>query len=133
MSVTYRAIDTRDYEDVRRLFVAVGWKERGEDAERFERMIRGSTRTIAAYEGGRIIGFARALFDDASNGYISTVVVAPDCQGRGIGRELVTRLMACRTPAHITWMLRAAPSARGFWMKMGFTPSERAMEIARSE
>ncbi|MBM3819305.1 MAG: GNAT family N-acetyltransferase [Acidimicrobiia bacterium] len=96
MSVTYRAIETRDYEDVRRLFVAVGWKERGEDAERFERMIRGSTRTIAAYESGRVIGFARALFDDASNGHISTVVVAPDCQGRGIGRGLVTRLARFR-------------------------------------
>lgn len=133
MSVTYRATETRDYDDVRRLFVAVGWKERGEDAERFERMIRGSTRTIAAYDGARVVGFARALFDDASNGYISTVVVAQDRQGRGIGRELITRLMACRTPSQITWMLRAAPTARGFWTKMGFTPSERAMEIARTE
>jgi GNAT superfamily N-acetyltransferase len=133
MSVTYRAIETRDYDDVRRLFLAVGWKERGEDAERFERMIRGSTRTIAAYEDGRVVGFARALFDDASNGYISTVVVAQDRQGRGIGRELITRLMACRTPTQITWMLRAAPAARGFWTKMGFTPSTRAMEIARTE
>jgi GNAT superfamily N-acetyltransferase len=132
MSVTYRAIETRDYGDVRRLFLAVGWKERGEDAERFERMIRGSTRTIAAYDGDRVVGFARALFDDASNGYISTVVVAPDRQGCGIGRELITRLMACETPSHITWMLRAAPTARGFWTKMGFTPSERAMEIVRT-
>ena len=133
MSITYRSIDTRDYDDVRRLFVAVGWTGRGENAERFERMIRGSTRTIAAYENGRVVGFARALFDDASNGYISTVVGAPDRQGRGIGRELVTRLMECRTPEHITWMLRAAPGAREFWKKMGFRESERAMEIARTE
>ncbi len=66
-------------------------------------------------------------------GYISTVVVAPDRQGRGIGRELVKRLMECEKPAQITWVLRTQPGSQGFWQKMGFRKSESAMEIVRTE
>ena len=48
------------------------------DPDRFGRMLRGANRAIVAIEDTRVVGFARALFDGASNGYISTVAVAAD-------------------------------------------------------
>jgi N-acetylglutamate synthase-like GNAT family acetyltransferase len=94
-------------------------------------MIRGANRTVVAIEDERVVGFARALFDGASNGYISTVAVAADRQGGGVGRELVQRLMDVEQAANITWVLRAGRGSTGFWEKMGFRKSETAMEIAR--
>jgi GNAT superfamily N-acetyltransferase len=96
-------------------------------------MISGANRTVVAVEQERIVGFARALFDGASNGYISTVAVAGDRHGQGIGRELVKRLMDVDRPANITWVLRAGRGSTGFWEKMGFKKSETAMEIVRRE
>jgi ribosomal protein S18 acetylase RimI-like enzyme len=131
MAVTFRAITRGDYEQVRQLFIDTGWEQRVADQGRFERMVAGASRTVVAVEDTRVVGFARALFDGASNGYISTVAVAPDRRGRGIGRQMVQRLMEVDNPGQITWVLRAGRGAEPFWQKMGFKKSETAMEIVR--
>jgi len=133
MEVTFRSARVDDYEKVRQLVIATGWGKRVQDPDRFRRMMENADRAVVAIEGEHVVGFARALFDDASNGYISMVAVAADFQGKGIGRELVKRLMDVDAPQQITWVLRAGRGATGFWEKMGFRKSEVAMEIVRTE
>ena len=133
MALIFRSLALDDYEQVRQLVIQTGWAKRVHDRDRFRRMMDGANRTVVAVDDERIVGFARALFDNASNGYISMVAVAADCQGRGIGRELVKRLMDVQAPHQITWVLRSARGSTGFWEKMGFRKSEVAMEIVRSE
>ena len=131
METTFRPVQLEDYELVRQLLVDTGWHSRVANEERFKRMLDGANRTIVALEEMRVVGFARALFDGASNGYISTVAVAVDRQGRGIGREMVKRLMDVPDPDKITWVLRACRGSIPFWENMGFKKSETAMEIVR--
>lgn len=131
MKRVFRPVEHEDYDQIRQLLVDTGWQHRVQDPDRFDRMIRGANRTVVALEDGRVIGFARALFDGASNGYISTVAVAADRQGLGVGRELVKQLMDVDQPGNITWVLRAGRGSTGFWEKMGFRKSEPAMEIVR--
>ncbi len=131
MQSIFRPAEPQDHDQIRQLMVDTGWQQRVQDPDRFDRMLRGAKRTIVAIEGTRVVGFARALFDGASNGYISTVAVAADRQGQGVGRELVKRLMDVDQPANITWVLRAGRGSTGFWEKMGFRASETAMEIVR--
>ena len=133
MEVTFRSAGIDDYEKVRQLVIATGWGKRVQNPDRFRRMMENADRTVVATEGENVVGFARALFDNASNGYISMVAVAPDFQGKGIGRGLVKRLMDVDAPQQITWVLRADRQAAGFWEKMGFRKSEVAMEIVRIE
>jgi len=133
MELTFRSIGIGDYEQVRQLVIETGWEKRVQNADRFRRMMEGADRTVVALDGERMVGFARALFDDASNGYISMVAVARDRQGQGIGRELVKRLMDVKAPKQITWVLRSARESTGFWEKMGFRKSDVAMEIVRTE
>ncbi|HEX7797767.1 MAG TPA: GNAT family N-acetyltransferase [Vicinamibacterales bacterium] len=131
MEITFRPIEPQDHRQVRQLLIDTGWEQRVSGPDRFERMIRGANRTIVALENSRVVGFARALFDNASNGYISTVAVAADRRGRGIGRILVQKLMAVDDPEKITWVLRAGRGSVPFWEKMGFSKSDTAMEIVR--
>ena len=133
METIFRPIEPDDYSKVRQLLIDAGWQKRVDDPERFERMILGATRTMVALEGDRVVGFARALFDGASNGYVSTVAVANDRQRQGIGEEMVKRLMNVEEGEKITWVLRAGRGSEGFWEKMGFKKSETAMEIVRRE
>lgn len=130
MSATeFRPARAEDYEAIRSFLNEVGWGKRVGDASRFRKILEGADRTVVAFEAERVVGFARALCDGASNGYISMVAVAEDARGRGIGRELVRRIMG--DDASITWVLRAGRGSRGFWEKMGFNVSEVAMERVR--
>ena len=133
MELTFRSASIGDYAEIRQLMIDTGWGKRVQDPERFGRMMEGADRTVVALDGDRVVGFARALFDDASNGYISMVAVATAWRGEGIGRELVKRLMDVKAPSQITWVLRSARDSTGFWEKMGFRKSDVAMEIVRTE
>jgi predicted N-acetyltransferase YhbS len=92
-------------------------------------MLQNTNRMVLAVDGARVVGFARALCDEVSNGYVSMVAVAPDMRGRGIGRERVRQLI--KDDTGITWILRAGQGSDKFWAKMGFECSAIAMERVR--
>jgi GNAT superfamily N-acetyltransferase len=130
--VEYRSILPAEHEAVRMFLASVGWESRVRDARNFALMMKNADRTVVAWEGEKVIGFGRALCDDSSNGYLSMVVVAPDRRHQGIGSEIVNRLT--QTGGNrITWVLRAGHNSRPFWEKIGFVPSEIAMERVREE
>jgi N-acetylglutamate synthase-like GNAT family acetyltransferase len=128
--VEFRSATSIDHDSIRDFLTENGWGRRVKDPDRFRRMMENATRIVLAVENGDVVGFARALCDDASNGYIGTVAVSQRMRGRGIGRELVERLMG--DDPNITWVLRAGRAdSVGFWEKMGFRPSDVAMERER--
>lgn len=94
------------------LLQSQGWAHRVHDAPALLQLIEASQRVVVAQadhphgQADPIIGFARAISDGRSNGYISMVVVAPARQG--IGRQLVQALMV--GGPGISWMLRASRS-----------------------
>jgi GNAT superfamily N-acetyltransferase len=126
-----RAVKPEDYEAVRRFLAEAGWKRRVSEPERFRRMMEKTDRAVVACVDSRVVGFARALCDGASNGYISMVAVAADWRGQGIGRKLVEYLIG--DDPGITWVLRAGRGSEAFWEKMGFRASEVAMERIRKK
>lgn len=127
----YRPIEIEESEQVRQFLQRLGWGVRVADPARFRTLIQNSDRTMSAWEEGELLGFARALCDEVSNGYISLVAVDPRCHGRGIGRELIQRLMG--DDPRITWVLRAGRDSHEFWAKLGFRVSAIAMERLRSQ
>jgi ribosomal protein S18 acetylase RimI-like enzyme len=128
--IVYRPIEISDYEAVQTFLAQSGFAARVSDAERFRAMIEGADRRVVALDGGRVVGFARALCDGASNGYISMVAVAEDQRRQGIGRGLVEHLTQGDS-GDITWVLRAGHGSRGFWERLGFAASDVAMERVR--
>lgn len=126
-----RAITPEDYEAVRQFLVEVGWRQRVGSSERFCIMMQNSDLTAVAWDASRVVGFARALCDGVSNGYISMVAVAAERRGEGIGRQLVDFLMG--DDPGITWVLRAGRGSEEFWSRVGFKRSEVAMERVRSQ
>lgn len=126
----YRSIVADDFETVRLFLSEAGWQHRVADPEKFRKMMENTSRAVVAVEDSCIVGFARALCDEVSNGYISMVAVAADRRGQGIGRELVRQIV--KEDVGITWILRAGRGSERFWEKMGFRVSEVAMERVRA-
>lgn len=125
----FRAVTPADYEAVRELLACHGWGRRVADPEAFTKMMKHTDRAVVAMSGSGIIGFARALCDEVSNGYISMVVVAEEHRGQGLGRKLVAQLMG--DDPSITWVLRADRDSQRFWESLGFQNSSIAMERLR--
>jgi GNAT superfamily N-acetyltransferase len=94
VTITYRDDHDIDLDQLTVLFNAVGWERRTADRERLAQLVRGSMFVVSAWEGDRLVGFARAISDGAANAYISTVAVLPEYQKRGIGRAIIQRLLA---------------------------------------
>lgn len=126
----FRPAQPEDYEAIRQFLSEAGWQERVSDSRRFQKMLAHTSRTVVAWDEGLVVGFARAVCDEVSNGYISMVAVSSARRGQGIGRQLIERLLS--DDQRITWVLRAGHGSPGFWEKMGFKPSQVAMERVRA-
>ncbi|MBB6576101.1 ribosomal protein S18 acetylase RimI-like enzyme [Comamonas odontotermitis] len=130
--VQIRSFAATDLEGAFELLTAHGWAHRIPNRPFLERLITASQRVAVATSQGQVIGFARAITDGLSNGYLSMVVVAPQWRGRGIGKSLVDEIV--KDDDSITWVLRASRAqAPAFFAKLGFVPSNDAMERARRE
>ncbi len=129
MACTIRPIRPDEIEAVRRLLVAGGWDGPRVEPARFERLVANARQAVVAVDGDRVVGFARALGDGLSNGYLSMLVVEAASRGRGIGRALVEHVMG--DDPDMTWVLRARGDVQGFYEKLGFRPSTVAMERVR--
>lgn len=122
-----RPIRPDELEAARLLLHANNWGRRVADPRTFAELVERSQIAIVAVQGGRVIGFLRALTDNVFNGYISMVVVEAEYRGQGVGSALVKAAMGERP--EMTWVLRAGrDGVSGFYQKLGFHTSEVAME-----
>jgi ribosomal protein S18 acetylase RimI-like enzyme len=87
--------------------------------------IAGARWVVHAYDGARLVGFSRALSDGVSSAYLSSVMVDPGYRRRGIGREMMSRLVAGRDD--IKFVLHARAGAAEFYAAVGFAPATDMM------
>jgi ribosomal protein S18 acetylase RimI-like enzyme len=114
-----------DPAELRALFGAVGLYRRASDSPALtEGMLAGSTETISAWDGDELVGFGRIISDEATNGYISTMAVAPAWQDRGVGSRLLAALVEGRQGLKLT--LDARHGTERFYERAGF---QRATQV----
>ena len=127
MTIDYRDTHDVDLDQLTVLFNAVGWERRTADRERLAQLVRESLYVVSAWDDDRLVGFARGISDGATNAYISTVAVLPEYQKRGIGRELIQRLIADHDG--IQFILHANDKAYPFYLHInaGFEPIDHML------
>lgn len=77
---------------------------------------------------GRLVGVGRALADGVDTSYICDVAILPAYQGRGLGKEIVGRLVE-QSRGHKKILLYAVPGKEPFYRKFGFQRMKTAMAI----
>lgn len=83
-------------------------------------------------EHGKLVGAGRVLADGVDCAYVCDVALLPSHQGRGLGRDIVARLVE-RARGHRKIILYAVPGRENFYRSLGFKPMRTAMAIFENE
>ena len=99
----------------------VGWKAPLTPEVHYE-LLRGSTYFITALDGDRVVGFITALSDGVNSSFIPLLEVLPEYQGRGIGSELMRRMLA-KLDGVTNVDLMCDPGMQSFYERFGMLRS----------
>jgi predicted N-acetyltransferase YhbS len=89
------------------------------DRERMSAMLSNAALIVTAWDGGKVVGIARALSDFAYCTYLADLAVRLSHQRQGIGRELIRQVQqAGGAQTHL--FLFAAPGAEEYYGHVGF-------------
>lgn len=121
--ISFTKITSAPVEAIVALYQEAGWWTESPKARAvIPAMIRGSFCFMVATDAtGEIVGMGRVLSDGVSDGYIQDVVVRHSMRGKGIGRELVSRLAQHCVEKGVEWIgLVAEPGKKEFYQNLGF-------------
>lgn len=79
---------------LRDLYASCGMSESEWPEDRLASLVELSPAAWAAWEGDRLVGFARGITDAVSSGVIDRCAVHPDWRGQGVLADLVSRVKA---------------------------------------
>jgi GNAT superfamily N-acetyltransferase len=105
--------------DLVRLYRANGWSS-ADKPRQLRSALHNSHTLLSAWLGAELIGLGNALSDGYLVVYYPHLLVHPEHQGKGIGAELMRRLMARYRGFH-QHILIADRKAIEFYEKCGFT------------
>lgn len=123
--------DTKTFtpQQVQDLFLSLDWSS-GYYPERLVRALQNFGAVYSAWDDDRLVGLAAAIDDGEMTAYVHYVIVRPDCQGRGIGRQLIDRIKH-HYRDYLRIVLTAYNDKIPFYERCGFhtEPSETPMFI----
>ncbi len=121
-------------EQLARLFYAVGWSKKMESGEIAQRFIQqpyvNATLVVSAWDEQRLVGAVRVLSDKIVRSVVYDLLVDPQYQGKGIGRELMRRCIAHYPKTE--WLVETQEHTVGFYEKLGFERYQSAVLVKAS-
>jgi GNAT superfamily N-acetyltransferase len=103
-----------------------------DDREIMADMIRHASLIVTAWDGDLLVGISRTLTDFGYVGYLSDLAVRVSHQKMGIGTELIQKTREQMGPRSILILL-AAPAAREYYPRIGFTRHDSAWILAATD
>jgi predicted N-acetyltransferase YhbS len=121
-AITFAAFAPAHLDGALRLSLAAGWPHRREDSQ----LVLSISKGIVAQAGGKVIGTAIAT-PFGSVAMANTIIVDETARGRGLGRQLMTRMMALVSP--LEWRLIATTEGLPLYQKLGFREVGRIVQL----
>ena len=120
-NITFTSNVMPSLEELLTLYGAVGWSAYTTDPLRLQRSVRESAHIVCAWNNGALIGSARIVSDFGTLVYLQDVLVDPQFQRRGIGTELISRVLVPFADIRQTVLLTDAdPRLTDFYTALNF-------------
>ena len=122
MTISYRVGGPLERDDLIALYAAVGWSAYTKDPARLEAAVTASLSVVTAWDSSRLVGLARVVGDGLTIAYLQDILVAPEHQRTGIGRELFRRVFEPFDDVRQKLLITDnEPRQLAFYESMGFT------------
>lgn len=124
--------DAQQIERILALYHQQGWwgddaGAIGENSAMLKGIVAGSHCFLTVWDQDTLAGMGRAISDRASDAYIQDVTVEKTYRGRGIGTEIVKRLVARLRQDGMPWIgLIAEKNSHAFYEPLGFQVMQNA-------
>ena len=132
MEIEYRIDVVPDVQEIIQVYRSSSLNRPVDDVERIQKMYDNSNLVVTAWDGESLVGIARSLTDFSFCCYLSDLAVLEEYQHQGIGKKLI-ELTKKKIGEQCMLLLLSAPSAMGYYSKVGFTEVENGFIIHRVE
>ena len=122
MEITYRATKEFTVAELQDLFLSVKWSS-GNYPEKLKVAMLNSHAVFSAWDGDKLVGLMNCLSDGIMTAYFHYLLVRPEFQNQGIGKELVN-LMIGAYKDYARKVLIAYGEEIGFYQRCGFEIGE---------
>ncbi len=100
----------------------VGWPHPPAPVDHLRILVGSHAVELALGPDGMVVGFITAISDGVCSAYIALLEVLPPYQGRGIGSELVRRMLARLANLYMVDLL-CDPELQPFYERLGMRPA----------
>ena len=118
MNITYKETKELRPVDLQDLFLSVEWSS-GHYPEKLALAMKNSSTVFTAWDGDKLVGLINALDDGVMTAYIHYLLIHPDYQGIGIGKNLVD-FIKTKYKDYLRIVLIAYDKETQFYKYMGF-------------
>ena len=134
MNIKYKINEPVKAEQFIKLLVksTLGERRPIDDSVCIEGMLNNSNLTVSAWDGDKLVGFARSMTDFHYACYLSDLAVHKDYQKIGIGKKLQMITQGNLGPK-CKLILVAAPDANSYYEHIGFTNNTRCWILGRDQ
>lgn len=92
-SINYTTEPPHHFEELLTLYEALGWNSMKLTVHELEQMCHQSWYAIYAFEQQKLVGMGRVISDGVITGIICGLCVLPSHQSKGIGKEIMRRII----------------------------------------
>jgi len=132
MEIVYRTDTIPAIDKIIDLYRSSGLNRPIEDNDRIARMYANSNLIVTAWDKETLVGISRSLTGFCFCCYLSDLAVKKEYQKHGLGKKLID-LTREEIGAQTTLLLLSAPTAMGYYPKVGFQKIENGFIINRTK
>jgi ribosomal protein S18 acetylase RimI-like enzyme len=125
--IEYKDIHEFSTDDLKDLFLSVDWSS-GHFPEKLQIAMRNFETVISAWDSDKLVGMICAMDDGIMTAYIHYMLVRPEYQARGIGKELVSRVKEIYDD-YLRIVVVGYDEEIGFYESCGFEKAEDASPL----